>query len=86
MEHPLPYLRQFPIGPVDPVVSINVGNIDSGEISYILDDVYNIATRSGLHCSPLAHKTLGTFEQGTVRFGIGYFNTKDDIDKSIKDK
>ena len=75
-------------GPMDSkkqasVVSINIGNIDSGEISYILDDVYNIATRSGLHCSPLAHKTLGSFEQGTVRFGIGYFNTKSDIDKAL---
>lgn len=65
------------------VVSINIGNIDSGEISYILDDVYSIATRSGLHCAPLAHKTIGTFEQGTVRFGIGYFNTKDDINKAL---
>ena len=75
-------------GPMDTkkqasVVSINIGNIDSGEISYILDDVYDIATRSGLHCAPLAHKTLGTFEQGTVRFGIGYFNTKNDIDKAV---
>jgi selenocysteine lyase/cysteine desulfurase len=75
-------------GPMDSkkqasVVSINIGNVDSGEISYILDDVYNIATRSGLHCAPLTHKTLGSFEQGTVRFGIGYFNTKDDIDKAL---
>lgn len=82
----LPQIKIY--GPADSkkqasVVSINIGNIDSGEISYILDDVYNIATRSGLHCSPLAHKTLGTFEQGTVRFGIGYFNTKDDIDKAL---
>ncbi|KXZ40750.1 cysteine desulfurase family protein [Alkalithermobacter thermoalcaliphilus JW-YL-7 = DSM 7308] len=66
------------------VVSINILDEDSSEISYILDSVFDIATRSGLHCAPLAHKTLGTFEQGTVRFSIGYFNTKKDIDKAIQ--
>ena len=39
--------------------------------------------RAGLHCSPLAHKVIGTNEIGTVRIGIGYFNTKEDIDKLI---
>lgn len=65
------------------VVSINIGSEDSSEIAYILDSAFNIAVRSGLHCAPLAHKTIGSFEQGTVRFGIGYFNTKEDIDKAI---
>lgn len=76
-------------GPLDSkkraaVISINIGNIDSGEITFILDDMYEIATRSGIHCSPLAHKTLGTLRQGTVRFSLGYFNTKDDIDKAVE--
>ncbi len=66
------------------VISINIGEEDSSEISYILDSVFNIATRSGLHCAPLAHKTIGTFEQGTIRFSIGYFNTKEDIDKALE--
>ena len=66
------------------VISINIGDIDSGEITFILDDMYEIATRSGIHCSPLAHKTLGTLRQGTVRFSLGYFNTKDDIDKAVE--
>lgn len=66
-----------------PVISINIGDIDSGEITFILDSEYDIATRSGLHCSPLAHKTVGTIKQGTIRFSIGYFNTKDDIDMVI---
>ncbi|SHH30738.1 aminotransferase class V-fold PLP-dependent enzyme [Tepidibacter thalassicus] len=66
------------------VVSINVGEEDSSEISYVLDSVFNIATRSGLHCAPLAHKTLGTFEQGTVRFSIGYFNNKEEINKALQ--
>jgi cysteine desulfurase/selenocysteine lyase len=76
-------------GPVNPglqagVVSINIGDGDSGEISYILDRSYDIATRSGLHCSPLAHRTIGTFDQGTVRFSIGYFNTREDIEAALR--
>ncbi len=75
-------------GPMDSkkqaaVISINIGEEDSSEIAYILDKVFNIAVRPGLHCAPYAHKTIGSFEQGTVRFSIGYFNTKEDIDASI---
>ena len=75
-------------GPLDSkkraaVISINVENIDSGEVTFMLDSEYDIATRSGIHCSPLAHTTLGTLEQGTVRFSLGYFNTKQEIDKAI---
>ncbi|MGL4912591.1 MAG: aminotransferase class V-fold PLP-dependent enzyme [Romboutsia sp.] len=66
------------------VISINITNIDSGEITFLLDSEYNIATRSGIHCAPLAHKTLGTIEQGAVRFSLGYFNTKEDIDRAVK--
>ncbi len=66
------------------VISINIGNMDSGEITFLLDSEYDIATRSGIHCAPLAHKTLGTLEQGAVRFSLGYFNTKQDIDKAIE--
>lgn len=65
------------------VISLNIGDLDSSEVSYILDQAFDIAVRSGLHCSPLAHKTLGTFEQGTIRFSIGYFNKKKDIDDAI---
>lgn len=76
-------------GPADPklqagVVSINIGEGDPGEISYILDRSYDIAIRSGLHCSPLAHKTIGTFEQGTLRFSIGFFNTREDIEAAVR--
>ncbi len=66
------------------VISINIGEEDSSEISYILDSVFDIGVRSGLHCAPLAHKTLGSFEQGTIRFSIGFFNTKEDIYKAIE--
>ncbi|MPN30206.1 hypothetical protein SDC9_177669 [bioreactor metagenome] len=37
--------------------------------------------RAGLHCAPLAHELIGTIKTGTARIGIGYFNTKEDIDK-----
>jgi cysteine desulfurase family protein len=66
------------------VVSINIEEEDSSEIGYILDKVFDIGVRPGLHCAPMAHKTIGTFEQGTVRFSFGYFNTKEDIDKALE--
>jgi cysteine desulfurase family protein len=66
------------------VVSINIKDEDSSEISYILDEYYNIAVRPGLHCAPMAHKTIGTFEQGVVRFSFGVFNTFDEIELGIK--
>ena len=55
------------------VISVNIGNLDSGEITFILDDMYDIATRSGTIVHP-SHETLGTLQQGTVRFSLGYFN------------
>ena len=66
------------------VITINIENMDSGEITFLLDSEYNIATRSGIHCAPLAHKTLGTLKQGAVRFSMGYFNTKEEIDIVIQ--
>lgn len=66
------------------VIAINIGDVDSGEITFRLNSEFDIATRSGIHCAPLAHKTIGTLKQGAVRFSIGYFNTKEDIDKAIE--
>ena len=66
------------------VVPVNIRDEDSSEISYILDEYYNIAVRPGLHCAPLAHKTIGTFEQGVVRFSFGPFNNFDEIETGIK--
>ncbi|GKX68452.1 aminotransferase class V-fold PLP-dependent enzyme [Inconstantimicrobium mannanitabidum] len=59
--------------------SINMKNLCSNELSYFLDSKYNIVNRTGLHCAPLAHKTIGTDVDGTVRLSIGYFNTEEDI-------
>ncbi|MFA6878300.1 MAG: aminotransferase class V-fold PLP-dependent enzyme, partial [Fusobacterium sp.] len=62
-----------------PVVSINIKNITSSELSSILSEEYNICTRSGFHCAPLTHKFLKTYEIGTVRFSFGYKNTIEEI-------
>lgn len=67
-----------------PVISLNIRDADSSEVSYMLNEDYNIAVRPGLHCAPLAHKTIGTFEQGTVRFSFGYENTFEEIELGIK--
>ena len=66
-----------------PVISINIKDADSSEVGYILDSEFDIAVRTGLHCAPLAHETIGTLESGTIRFSIGYFNTYEDIDKAL---
>jgi len=67
-----------------PVVSFTVRNYDPGEVAVILDQVFEIACRSGLHCAPDAHRTLGTLAQGgTVRLSPGYFNTVEDIDLAV---
>ncbi|WFA08303.1 aminotransferase class V-fold PLP-dependent enzyme [Tissierella sp. Yu-01] len=76
-------------GPLDvkeqgAVVSINIKDADSSEVSYILDQEYDIAVRPGLHCAPLAHETLNTLDQGAVRFSFGLFNTHEEIDYCIK--
>ncbi|KUO49746.1 MAG: cysteine desulfurase [Desulfitibacter sp. BRH_c19] len=66
-----------------PCVSLNINEIDGGQLSFILDQVYGIMTRSGLHCSPWAHQTMGTFPEGTVRFSFGWFNTLEEIEYTI---
>lgn len=64
-------------------VSITHSKLDISELSYILDSDFNISNRSGLHCAPLAHKTIGTYPNGTVRLSLGYFNTLDEIKYTI---
>ena len=61
------------------IISISIKGYDSSYISNILSENYDIATRGGLHCAPLAHQTIGTFPQGTVRFSPGIFNTLEDV-------
>ncbi|ADO84430.1 aminotransferase class V-fold PLP-dependent enzyme [Ilyobacter polytropus] len=66
-----------------PVVALNIGDIDPAELSAILDEEYDIAVRPGMHCAPLAHKSIGTYETGAVRFSFGYFNTSKEITEAI---
>ncbi|MGD9568239.1 MAG: aminotransferase class V-fold PLP-dependent enzyme [Sedimentibacter sp.] len=66
------------------VVPINILDVDSSEVAFKLDTEYNIAVRPGLHCAPLAHKTIGTEKIGAVRFGVGPFNNKSDIMAAVK--
>ena len=66
-----------------PCVSLNIKELDGGQLSFILDQNYGIMTRSGLHCSPWAHQTMETFPEGTVRFSFGWFNTLEEIEYTI---
>lgn len=66
------------------VISIDIPNRDLSDISYILDEKYGIQTRVGLHCSPIAHQTLGTYPQGTIRFSFGHNNNLEDIKYCIQ--
>jgi cysteine desulfurase family protein len=65
------------------VISINSACINNAELGYILDSEYGIMTRTGLHCAPFAHKTLGTFPEGTLRFSFGPFNELSDINYTL---
>lgn len=64
-------------------VSLDFESIDNAEVSFILDSEYGIMTRCGLHCAPLAHQTLGTYPQGTVRFAFGHKNTEEDVEYAV---
>ena len=64
-------------------ISLNVDGIATSEIGLRLDDEHGIMCRVGLHCAPAAHKTIGTFPGGTVRFGLSGFNTVDDVDRAL---
>ncbi len=66
------------------VVSVQTLNTDCALASDTLDNEYGIMTRVGLHCAPSAHKTLGTYPEGTIRFSFGYFNTEEETDAAIK--
>lgn len=66
------------------VTSINIEGAVCSEVGKVLDQAFGIMTRTGLHCSPAAHKTIGSFPQGTVRFGFSYFTTEEEVDEVIE--
>ena len=66
-----------------PIVALNIGDLDSGEVSDELSERWSIATRPGAHCAPRLHRALGTEEQGAVRFSWSWYNTEDETDVAI---
>ena len=67
-----------------PLVTLNIGDVDSGEVSDELAERFGIATRPGAHCAPRLHRALGTTEQGAVRFSWSYFNTEAETDAAAE--
>jgi len=65
------------------VVSVDFLHMDNADAAYLLEDKYGIMTRCGLHCAPQAHKTVGTYPQGTVRFAPGRETTQAEIDAAL---
>lgn len=66
------------------VVSLNIGEYDSSEVSDELLMTYGISTRAGGHCAPLMHEALGTVEQGAVRFSFSHYNTDEEVETAIR--
>lgn len=66
------------------VISFNLEDIAPEEVGYVLDEAYGIMVRAGLHCSPCAHRCLGTVDRGAVRISFGYFNTHQEIDRLVE--
>lgn len=66
------------------VVSLSTDKMDIAELAFILADKYGIATRVGLHCAPNAHKTLGTYPTGTLRFSFGWHNTAEEVNIALQ--
>ena len=66
------------------IVSFNIGDYDSSEVSDELNVKYGIVTRPGAHCAPLMHKALGTVEQGAVRFSFSHYNTEEEVDTAVR--
>lgn len=92
MTYLLEGLRNIPgmeiLGPLNPaervgLVTFNIAGYSADELCLLLDRNYNIITRSGLHCAPLAHQTAGTLERGALRVSLGVFNTKEDLDNLL---
>ncbi|MBN1935019.1 MAG: aminotransferase class V-fold PLP-dependent enzyme [Anaerolineae bacterium] len=65
-------------------VSFNVAGLEPSDVGLRLDEEFAIMCRVGLHCAPAAHRTMGTFPVGTVRFGLGAFSTIDEIDAAVQ--
>ena len=65
-------------------VSFNIRGMAPSEVGLKLDEEFGILCRVGLHCSPSSHRTIGTFPEGTVRFGLSYLNTREEVDRALQ--
>ncbi|MCI6603412.1 MAG: aminotransferase class V-fold PLP-dependent enzyme [Clostridiales bacterium] len=65
------------------VISLDFPEHDNARVAWLLDQNYGIMTRTGLHCAPQAHKTLGSFPRGSVRFSFGGTNTGEEVDAAL---
>ena len=66
------------------IVSFNISGLTPSEVALQLEEDFRIMCRPGLHCSPVAHKTLGTFPRGSVRLSPGHFNSGHDIERTVE--
>lgn len=66
------------------VVSFTIDGMDPSEVGFLLDEAFGVLARTGLHCAPGAHRTIGTYPAGTVRLSPGFFTTNDEIDKAVE--
>ena len=76
-------------GPADPadsvgIVSLNIAGVPCATVARLLDDEWGVMTRAGLHCSPAAHRSLGTAPEGTIRFSWGNDTSEQDIDIAVE--
>ena len=67
-----------------PVFAVNFQGRDNGLLAARLSEDWSIETRPGLHCAPLAHKTLGTYPEGALRISPGYFSTEEEVRKTVE--
>lgn len=67
-----------------PIVSATFAGLVPSEAGFLLEEGFGVLTRTGLHCAPAAHRTLGTWPQGTVRFAPGFFTTEEEIDIALE--
>jgi len=65
------------------VVSFNLKGVSPSDAALYFEDKHGVLCRPGLHCAPSAHRTIGTFPQGTIRFSFSFFSTRQDIDEAV---
>lgn len=74
----------FETYPRCPIVTLNIGDLDSSLVADRLSEDYGITIRAGGHCAPLMHQALGTVDQGAVRFSFGHFTSREEVDQAIQ--